>query len=312
MATFAYSFASLYNFVNGSYTYSIALPARDSLTDNNPLDNTFSPNENLTISSSNGGAGLFEGVTTIGDNVYVIISNPSDPNQIALLGASDPSANGGPGWPQTIDPDDINASAFAVCFAAGTPIATPHGERAVESLVLGDLILTADGRTVPVKWVGRQTVHRVFTPEFSFRPVRIRAGALGENVPHADLTVTADHGLLIDDLVVQAGALVNDRSIIRAPYAELPEQVTYFHIETEGHEAILAAGAAAETFVDNVTRRRFDNHAEYAALYGVEAYTIEEMDRPRVKSARQLPATIRARLEQRADMLDDAETAEAA
>ncbi|MDR6286306.1 hypothetical protein HNR47_002307 [Methylopila jiangsuensis] len=282
----------------------------DFLTDNDGSDTVFSVGENLDFSS--GSAGLFEGVTTIGDHVYVVVSNPNDPSQIALAGPSDPGADGGPGWPQTIDPADINAADFATCFAAGAPIATPHGERAVETLAIGDLILTADGRAVPVKWVGRQTVHRVFTPEFGFRPVRIRAGALDENVPHADLVVTSDHGMLIDDLVVQAGALVNDRSITRVPYADLPEQATYFHIETENHEAILAAGAPAETFVDNVTRRRFDNHAEYAALYDVEAYAIEEMDRPRVKAARQLPAAIRARLERRADAIDGASAAEAA
>ena len=52
----------------------------------------------------------------------------------------------------------------------------------------------------------------------------------------------------------------------------------------------------AETFVDNVTRRRFDNFAEYAALFGEQQAVIAELDVPRIKSARQLPAALRARL----------------
>ena len=43
-----------------------------------------------------------------------------------------------------------------VCFAAGTMIATPEGETAVEELSISDSILTASGKTVAVKWIGRQ------------------------------------------------------------------------------------------------------------------------------------------------------------
>ena len=32
--------------------------------------------------------------------------------------------------------------------------------------------------------------------------VRIRAGALGNGLPDADLTVTGDHGMIVDGLVV--------------------------------------------------------------------------------------------------------------
>ncbi len=49
-----------------------------------------------------------------------------------------------------------------------------------------------------------------------------------------------------------------------------------------------------------MTRRRFDNFAEYEALYGAEVPAIPELELPRVKSARQLPAAVRARLDARA------------
>jgi hypothetical protein len=42
---------------------------------------------------------------------------------------------------------------FYACYAAGTAIATPDGERAVETLVAGDLVLTTSATARPVKWV---------------------------------------------------------------------------------------------------------------------------------------------------------------
>lgn len=192
-------------------------------------------------------------------------------------------------------PTPVDEGDFTVCFAGGTLIATPDGERAVETLEIGDMILTADGRTVPVKWIGLDTVHKLFTPRKEFIPVRVLAGALGNGLPHSDLVLTAAHALVINGLAITAGALVNGSSIINEPYADLPERVTYYHIETEAHEVVLANGAAAETFVDYVTRRHFDNYAEYEALFGAET-TIDEMPLLRISSPRLVPASIRARL----------------
>ncbi|MCK4207073.1 Hint domain-containing protein [Brucella pituitosa] len=180
-----------------------------------------------------------------------------------------------------------------VCFLAGTLIATPNGERAVEDLVIGDLVLTAEGDTRPVLWIGQQTLVSVFADPIRAFPIHISSGALGDNLPVRDLFVSPDHALFLDGLLVHASALVNGTTIKRMEQPE--KRFTYFHIELEDHALVLAEGVPAETFVDNVTRRRFDNYAEYEALYG-EATTVIEMDLPRVKSARQLPERIRQRL----------------
>ena len=192
-------------------------------------------------------------------------------------------------------PYTLNPSTDLTCFAAGTLIATPEGETIVESLQIGDLINTSDGRAVLVKWIGRQTVHKLFTQPERFVPVRVSAGALGDGLPHTDLVLTADHALIIDDLAINASALVNGTTIAYESIDSQPERVTYYHIETEDHDVILANGAPAETFVDYVGRKAFDNFAEYLGLYGDEQ-AITEMSRPRVSAARLLPPSVRTRL----------------
>jgi hypothetical protein len=190
-----------------------------------------------------------------------------------------------------------------VCFLPGTMIACPQGERAVESLSTGDPVLTADGRTILVKWIGRQTILSLFGMPEGRCPVTISAGALGDSVPARELRVTSDHALLLDGLLVQAGALVNGDTIRRIPRTELGERFTIFHVETENHEIILAEGAPTETFVDNVSRRRFDNYAEFEKMFGGEVSAMEELPQPRAMSARQIPLSVRARIRDRAAAL---------
>ena len=192
-------------------------------------------------------------------------------------------------------PGSLQVQDFIICFLAGTGIATPTGGVAIETLSIGDPVLTADGRTVAVKWVGRQTVSTRFGAPDRLRPVRIATGALGDGLPRRDLCLTADHALLIDGLLVNAGALVNGTTITREPLDRFDGSYTAYHVETANHELILAEGAPAETFVDYVGRKAFDNHAEYLALYGAEP-ALPEMAQPRITAAHHLPPALRARL----------------
>jgi hypothetical protein len=178
------------------------------------------------------------------------------------------------------------------CFMAGTAVRTPSGDVAVETLKAGDLVTLSDGRTAPVCWLGRQTVSVVFADPLRVLPIRIKAGALGGNLPARDLLLSPDHALLVDNVLIQAGALVNGISILRE--TTVPPVFTYYHVEVADHSLILAENTPAETFVDNVDRMGFDNWAEHEALVGDTA--IVEMEYPRAKSARQVPQATRARL----------------
>jgi len=149
---------------------------------------------------------------------------------------------------------------LAVCFAEGTRILTARGEVEVERLQPGDLVATVAGEGPPVQpvvWIGRRRIALAGHPQAAeLAPVRIRAGALGPATPHRDLLVSPDHCLLLDGALVPARLLVDGAGItVEASLAE----VTYLHVELEGHAVLLAEGAAAESWLDAGNRPWFAN-----------------------------------------------------
>jgi len=249
--------------------------------------NQFTDGDEVTIG---GETATFTGTFTTGGIDYPVFTFTSGANtgsNVLLVEGITPPAN--------MPPGQITAGNFAVCFAAGTEIATADGFALVEDLKAGDMVRTHDGRDVAVKWVGRQTVATRFMPAERSRPVLFAAGSLGGGLPTSDLTVTADHGMLLGDTMCHAGALVNGTTITRLPLEQMGERYTVYHVETDAHEVILANGAASETFIDNVSRRVFDNFAEFEALYG-DVAEMEALEYPRAMSARQVPGAIKASL----------------
>lgn len=270
-----------------------ALATRDFSSVSGTLDNTgLTQGETALNLQFAAGADIAEynGPSTF-DSVADGLAALNDPaNWVRESGVGDQSNNG-------TQPDlPLPTQDFVFCFAAGTMIATPSGDVAVERLAIGDLVTTGDGRQVPVRWMGRQTFTSLFGVAEGRRPVKISAGALGSGLPKRELCITSDHALLIDDVLVQAGALVNGTTIRRLTNADLTERFTVYHIETENHEIVLAEGTPAETFIDNVARERFDNYAEFEAMFGHEPQFMLELDQPRAKSQRQVPKHIKERV----------------
>jgi hypothetical protein len=236
--------------------------------------------------------------TDVNDFTFTALS----PNvlQITGPGIGTLTINGpGVGTPAGISAIQTNS---AYCFMSGTSVATPDGGRAIETLKIGDMVSTHDGREMPVRWVGKQTVCTLFADKLRMLPIRVSAGALGENMPSRDLLVSPDHALFLDGILVQAGALVNGRSITRE--TNVPQFFTYYHVELADHSLILAENTPAETFIDNVERMAFDNWSEHDALYGNEPALVE-MSLPRAKSHRQVPSALRQALAKRAAMIEE-------
>ncbi len=163
---------------------------------------------------------------------------------------------------------DVAAIEVFVCFARGTRISTPDGERRVESLQPGDTVLVVDGaRTQParVRWVGQRRLNLASHPRAELAaPIRFRAGALGDNLPSRDLLVSPDHALLLNGRLVRAKLLVNGMTIVQE--RDLPA-VTYHHVELDNHAILLAEGVPSESYLDTGNRAFFSDTGGVAALH---------------------------------------------
>jgi hypothetical protein len=79
-------------------------------------------------------------------------------------------------YSQTIN--DIVSWIFSLlCLAPGTLIRTPSGNRPVEELQIGDLVLTLDGPQ-PLKFLGTSSRHVNYIRPTGRMPVRITAGGI--------------------------------------------------------------------------------------------------------------------------------------
>ena len=155
--------------------------------------------------------------------------------------------------------------ATPACFVAGTLIATPLGERPVELLAIGDQVVTVDGESRPIHWIGRRSYAGQFlAAQPGLHPVRFCPGSLGDGLPRRSLMVSPEHALLIDGVLVPARCLVDGKVVMQEAGFEAVE---YVHIELDTHAVILAEGAPFETFVDDNSRGIFHNASEYRVLY---------------------------------------------
>jgi ELWxxDGT repeat protein len=178
------------------------------------------------------------------------------------------------------------------CFLAGTRLRAPHGEVAVETLREGDLLLTASGAAVPVTWIGQREVDIARHPAPArVRPVRIRRGAFGDNLPARDLLVSPDHAVLIDGALIPAALLIDGVSVAQ----EAHPTAHYFHVELPMHDVLLAEGLAVESYLDTGNRDCFEAadgvtrlHPDFWALHWDNACAPLVLSGPRLAAARAL------------------------
>lgn len=134
-----------------------------------------------------------------------------------------------------------------VCFARGTRVRTPDGERLIEDLAPGDLVMTYDDGAQPVRWIG----HRRMVARGRFAPVEIAAGTFGD---HGSLSVSQNHRILrdgpavellfgVDQVLVAAKHLVDRRNVTLRQGGF----VEYFHILFDRHQLVWANGMLSES-----------------------------------------------------------------
>jgi len=141
-----------------------------------------------------------------------------------------------------------------VCFVGGTLIEANKTQVTIEMLKIGDLVKTKDNGTQTVSWVGKRIMPSDTLEHLL--PIRLKAGALGENLPKRDLLVSPQHRVLLNDwraellfgqqeVLVAAKHLVNDTDIRVATDLE---EFEYFHIMFDSHQTIFSEGLPTESF----------------------------------------------------------------
>lgn len=184
----------------------------------------------------------------IGDGDTLNLGTLADLSTLSTTTDPDGSLSG------TVELDDGTLLTFSdieriICFTPGTTIATPYGARAIETLKVGDLVMTRDHGLQPIRWIQSRTV----AAEGKFAPVRMRPGAVVGL--ETDLLVSPQHRMLFTgyraellfgerEVLMPALHLVDDKLVTR----ETGGDVTYIHMMFDNHEVIYADGAASESF----------------------------------------------------------------
>ncbi|WP_170411916.1 Hint domain-containing protein [Ruegeria atlantica] len=151
---------------------------------------------------------------------------------------------------------DIPVDTVVPCFTRGTLIETPDGMRPIETLTVGDEVMTMDRGPQRIRWIGaRSLTDHELSEKPKLRPIRISAGALGSGLPLRDLLVSPQHRMLVrsaiairmfetSEILVAAHALVGIPGI---SVEENAETVAYYHMLFEQHEIVFAEGAPSES-----------------------------------------------------------------
>jgi len=187
-----------------------------------------------------------EGDETAGDTL--VLTRDTGRDDITFTNTDD--AAGGLSGTFTLNGAVVNFSEIEniICFTPGARILTQWGERPIETLRPGDMVVTRDHGLQPVRWTGNRTVHG----SGDFAPVSIASTVMGGQEA---LLVSPQHRMLFtgyraellfgeSEVLVAAKHLVNGRDVTISEQ----EAVTYIHIMFDRHEVIYAGGIATESF----------------------------------------------------------------
>jgi len=144
-----------------------------------------------------------------------------------------------------------------VGVAEGTAIDTPDGPAPIESLQIGDLVTTQHGPR-PIRWIGaHQLGPDALAANPQLRPVKISAGALGQDLPRADLWMSAEHRMLIHTPLCRRlfdadHALVAAHHLTVLDGVEVDDSrksVRYLNLLLDDHAILTAEGAPSESLL---------------------------------------------------------------
>ncbi|WP_410209982.1 Hint domain-containing protein [Aquirhabdus sp.] len=148
--------------------------------------------------------------------------------------------------------------ALISCYLTGSLIRTLKGDVPVEQLQVGDIAITSSGEKRAIQWIGHTTAHM---SKFDInRPVCITSGAFGTGLPYADLYLSPRHSICIkashEEVLIPVENLINDITVKQVSM----DEVTYWHVELESHDVLIANGLPSESYLDCGNRSEFAKH----------------------------------------------------
>ena len=193
---------------------------------------------------------LFQGYDASGNSgLWETDGTAAGTSELSVAGASSTGLS-------PISMTAVDIAPAAACYGPGTLIATKRSQVAVESLMVGDHALTPSGRFRPIVWIGFRNVEIAGHPRpWDVMPVRVQAHAFGSGQPARDLTLSPDHAVSFEDVLIPIRYLLNGASIRQ----ESVSRITWWHVELDSHDLILAEGLSAESYLDTGNRSAFAN-----------------------------------------------------
>ena len=143
-----------------------------------------------------------------------------------------------------------------MCFVRGTLIKTPNGEVPIEQLEVGDRVMTIDSGYQAIRWIGSKSLdQKTLDTHERLKPIRIRAGALGPNMPERDLLVSPQHRVLIRSVIASKmfgvkEVLIPANKLLMLPGIDIErdaESVEYWHMLFDQHQVVWSNGALTES-----------------------------------------------------------------
>ena len=136
-----------------------------------------------------------------------------------------------------------------VCFVSGTNILTETGERPIDTLRVGDRIITQDNGVQVLRWIGRRSVSQHdLARNPKLLPIQLSPKLTGGE---SCLAVSPQHGILLringEERLVRATWLA-DMQGGAARIMTGRREVTYLHLMFDQHQIVFANGAASESF----------------------------------------------------------------
>jgi len=195
---------------------------------------------------------------TGGEHIVLDLAGPfsSTPEDITYEPDRDPDGTGAPTFEEAEDAFEDAYPETVPCLTAGTYIETETGSQLIETLKVGDLVLTKDNGFQPIRWIGRRSIGGRFLKENEhLRPIRIRSGALGNGHPTTDLLVSPQHRILVMSKIARrmfdtAEVLVAAKQLLEIDGVDIDNdsaEVVYIHLLFDQHEILTSNGAETES-----------------------------------------------------------------